>query len=250
MQDGLYEIVMLQRYTAIFLLCLLIGPSYSQNISHEFVAKGIEAFYMADFEESIRILQNVVLNEPLGDEEQFYSYLFIGFSHIRLGSDNATVRLYFQQAVNVMPDKELDPLKIPPDLYDAFMSVKKSMLGTIVINSEPPGADVMLLEPMSSKINREVTPAIFPNLLEKSYQVLVTQNGYDTFSAQVDVRAGVSDTLNVILFEKEKSFFAKYWPYGAGALAATAAILVLTAGSGGENPPKPATTLPNPPARP
>ncbi|MBN1465206.1 hypothetical protein JXA02_05550 [candidate division KSB1 bacterium] len=232
------------------LFCLLLTPLRAQNISHEFVAKGIEAFYNADFEESMRILQHTILNEPLGDEEQYYSYLYVAFCHIRLGSDSTVVRLYFQRAITILPDMELDPMRIPPDLYDAFVAVKKSLLGTLIVHSDPLDAIAMLIEPSTSKVDRKSTPAVFRNLLDSSYQVMVTKDGYDAFAADIIVRAGAMDTLNVVLLKKEKSFLARYWPYGVGAIAATAAIFAITAG-GDEGPPsQPPTTLPVPPARP
>ncbi|MBN1560716.1 PEGA domain-containing protein [candidate division KSB1 bacterium] len=234
----------------ILAICLAFAPLWSQNISHTFVARGIELFYAADFEESMRILQNAIINEPLGDEELYYSHLYVGFCHIRLGSDSNTIRLYFQRAIAILPDMELDPMRIPPDLYDAFNAVKKSSLGSIIVHSDPLDATVLLIGAKTSKVDRKSTPAIFRNLLENSYQVAVSKKGYETFSGDVNVRAGVSDTLNVILLKKEKSFLAKYWPYGAGAIAASAAILAITTGGGNGGPSEPPPTLPTPPARP
>jgi hypothetical protein len=240
----------IRRTMTFILLCFAIIPLRSQNISHEFVAKGIEAFYAADFEESMRILQNAIINEPLGDEELFFAHLYVGFCHIRLGSDAATVRLYFQRAITLLPDRELDPMRIPPDLYDAFIAVKNSLLGAIIVHSDPLDATAILINPKGNKVDRKSTPALFRNLLENSYQVVVSKSGYDTFSTDARVSAGVSDTLNVTLLKRQKSFVAKYWPYGAGAIAAGAAIIAIISGGGDEPSMKPPTTLPDPPARP
>ena len=242
---------MTRRYVTIVLLFCLAIPAFSQNISHEFVKKGIEAFYEADFEEAMRLLQSAIINEPLGDEEQFYAHLYVGFCHIRMGSGMNSVQLYFQKAITILPQEELDPIKIPPDLYNAFVSMKRRELGTIIVHSEPLDANVMLIEPATSRVDRKKSPAHFDNLRPASYQVLVSKSGYDTFSSIVDVQPGGYDTLNVILFEGHKSFFAKYWAYGAGALVATAAIFAITTGGGDEPPPaKPPVVLPDPPDRP
>ena len=229
---------------------LFAASVYAQNISHDLVKKGIDAFYMADFEEAQRILQNAIINEFLSDDELFYAYLYVGFCHIRQESDAETVHLYFQRAAMTKPNMALDPMKIPPDLYDAFTAVGRAVLGNIVVLTEPLDASVILIEPSANQIGRKTTPAIFHNLLEGSYQVLVSKDGYDAWSKRIKLHAGATDTLNVVLVEKgEKSFFAKFWPYGAGALAATAIILVAT-NRGDDEPPASKPDLPYPPPRP
>ena len=191
--------------TSVFLLFCL-APIFAQNISDEAVKKGIESFYMADFEEAMNTLQNAIINDVLSDEEQFYAHIFVGFCHIRQGSDPATVNVYFKRAITISPHTELDPMKIPPDLYDAFTGVKNALLGAVVVMSDPLDATVLVIEPSSNAIERKITPAAFHNLLEGSYQVLVSKNGYETFAGSVQVLPGASDTLNVILLQK-KNFF-------------------------------------------
>lgn len=237
----------------ILLVCLLAMPLLPQNISQEVVKSGIEAFYMADFEEAMRLLQSAIINDILSDEEAFYAHLYVGFCHIRHNSDMGSAQLYFQRAIHIDPTEELDPTKIPPDLYNAFVSVKNAMLGTVIIISDPSDASVVLINPSTNDVKRGHTPQTFSNLPTNVYQILVSKNGYEIYSSSVDVQAGSADSVNVTLLETENSFFLKYWPYGAGAIVASAAILAITSGGGhGDKPPASVTreTLPGPPQRP
>ena len=241
------------RFKIIVLLFLFIAaPLLSQQISHDMVKKGIELFYMADFEESMRILQSAILNEILSEEEEFYAYLYVGFGHLRNSSDMGSAQLYFQRAIEIDPEKELNPNKIPPDLISSFQSVKASLLGAIIVASKPSDAAVMLINASTNKVKRARTPASFQNLPVNNYQVLVSKSGYETFSSSINVQAGSMDSVSVTLLEKEKSFMLKYWPYGAGALAASAVILAITTGGRDEPAPKstPGKDLPYPPERP
>ncbi len=236
----------------VLMFCLFATAVFTQQISHRDVKSGIEAFYMADFEEAMRLLQSAIINEILSDEEEFYAHLYVGFCHVRHNSDMGSAQLYFQRAVQIKPDENLDPNKIPPDLYSAYMAVKNSMLGTVIVASEPPGASVVLINPSTNDVERGRTPETFANLPTNVYQVLVSKNGFESYSSSVNVRAGGVDSVKVTLVEAENSSWLKYWPYGAGALAASAAILALTTGGHGEKTPPNATreTLPQPPQRP
>jgi hypothetical protein len=239
--------------TTLIIFILWTAFAFSQDISHDGVRNGIEAFYMADFEEAMRLLQEAIINEILSNEEEFYAHVYVGFCHIRHNSDVGSAQLYFQRAIQVDPDEQLDPKKIPPDLYNAFMSVKNSMLGTIIVASEPEGATAVLINPSTNDVKRGRTPETFSSLPTNVYQILVSKNGYETYSSTVNVQAGATDSVKVTLLENKSSFWLTYWPYGAGALAASAAVIAIVSGGGdGDKAPPSATreTLPQPPQRP
>lgn len=214
-------------------LCLFTTQAFCQTIFHEAVSSGIEAFFRADFAGAIQILQGAINDHVLSDEERFYAHLYIGFCHLRLGNDFAIVRSHFQQAITIDPEKELDHTIIPPDLCDAYMSIKELLLGRLFVTSEPPGVSVMLIEPKMNRIERQRTPAIFAHLPTSTYQLVLAHADFALHSAEVIVKAGVSDTVNVQLSPKRKSFVKRYALYGAGALAVAAVILVATNLNGG-----------------
>ncbi|MBN1480433.1 PEGA domain-containing protein [candidate division KSB1 bacterium] len=213
-------------------LCCWMSLAFCQNISHETVNRGIEAFFMANFDQAIQILQSAIIDHMLSEEERFYAHLYTGFSHIRQGDDFEIARSHFQQAITLDPRKDLDRTIIPPDLCDAYDAVRNSTLGCLFITSEPHNATVMLIEPKKNQIERQRTPAIYAHLPEKSYQILVTHEGYEIFSSRIEVLAGVSDTMHVTLTPKRKSLLGRYWPYGAGVLALSAVFVAVTGGSG------------------
>ena len=123
------------------------------------------------------------------------------------------------------------------------------MIGSIVVETEPDGASVIIIEPIAGDVKKETTPARFENLFEGSYQVMISKPGFRSYSTHVDIQAGHEESVNVALQIKEKTFFEKYWPYGAGAVAALTIIAVLS--SGGDEPPPPVgKDLPYPPVRP
>lgn len=239
------------RTIAFILLICLAGTLPAQVISNKTVKRGIDAFYMADFEAAKSLLQEAVIDAPLAGQDLFYAHLYIAFSNIRLERDLDAVRLHFLRAIKVKPGLELDPMKIPPDLYDRFAAVRRETISSIVVITQPTNASAVVIDPETEVVSNKSTPTIFRNLLEGTYQVLISKGGFHTWTRDVQVAAGVSDTLSITLLKKKKSFFAKAWPYGAGAVAAGAVIFAITQprGESAESPPlKP--DLPGPPQRP
>jgi len=235
---------------ALILPCIGIVELPAQGISNKSVQSGVEAFYMADFEAAKTQLQDAVIDAPLSELDLFYAHLYIAFCNIRLNRDLEAVRLLFTRAVKIRPHMELDPTKIPPDLYDRFIAVREEIITSLVVITEPEDASVVVVEPETEAISSKTSPAIFHNLLEGSYQVLVSKEGFHTWARSIEVDPGKVDTLTITLLQKQKSFFAKAWPYGAGAVAAGVVVYAITLSNKSEpNPPfKP--DLPGPPNRP
>ena len=243
---------MAKYFPTILAVLFLLQPGVlpAQAISSKVVQSGIEAFYMADFEAAKSLLQDAVIDAPLAEQDLFYAHLYIAFCNIRLQRDLEAVRLHFMRAIKIRPHIELDPMKIPPDLYDQFITVRNEIITSIVVNTEPENASVVVIEPETEAISSKTSPAIFRNLLEGSYQVLISMEGYHTWARTIDVSPGISDTLSIMLLPKQTTFFSKAWPYGAGAVAAGAIIYAVAKSNKPSNgtPFKP--DLPGPPSRP
>jgi len=243
---------MKNKNTIIYSLILLFGVTdlSAQAISSKIVQSGIEAFYTADFEAAKTTLQDAVIDAPLSNHDLFYAHLYIAFCNIRLARDLEAVRLHFIRAIKMRPDIELDPMKISPDLYDRFVAVRNEIISSLVVLTEPENASVVVIEPLTEAVLSKQSPAIFRNLLEGHYQVLISMQGYLTWSRTVELKAGISDTLSITLVQEKKSFFARIWPYGAGAVAASAIVFAVTQMNKPEAVPPLKPDLPGPPDRP
>ncbi len=257
MQNGLYEVDVL-RFKQIYdfrvvLFCMLFAAAASaQDIRNMDVIEGIKAFYMADFEGARRILQNALINDRLEDDDLFAAHVYIAFSYMREEIQPETARLHIVRAITSAPQVELDQEKIPPDLYEQYMQVRESLVGTIFVETDPDSAAVLLLEPTKGLVMNRTSPVVFGNLLQGNYQIVLSKDKYASKTVDVQLSPGAQDTVSAVLLEKRTSFFKKYWYVGAGAVATTALIYAVTRGGddGSSNPPTPIDDLPGPPDRP
>lgn len=218
------------------------------------VMEGVKAFYMADFEGARRILQDALINSQLTPEDQFTAHIYTAFSYMREEIEPETARMHIRQAITTSPQSELDQTKIPPDLYQNYIEVRQSIVGSIFVQTEPDSASVLLLQSSTGTVMNRTSPVVFGNLLEGDYQIVLSKDKYASKTVEVQLTPGMQDTVDVILIEQKRSFFRKYWYVGAGALATTALIYAATR-SGGEEPGEPTPTtpvndLPGPPDRP
>lgn len=237
----------------IFVLIIIVCSNnslQSQTIKNATVQKGLDDFYAAEFEQAIQTLEESLLEVDLQPDELFSAHVYIGFSKIRLGEDPNIIRSHFVNAIKSFPEMDLDESKIPPDLFRQYKAVRDQIMCTLIVYTNPENASAILIHPQNEKIENFHTPAEFTNMLEGTFQLLVSLDGYKAYTTVLELKPGQFDTLNITLLKKEKSFIQKYWPYGAGVLAATAAVLVVTS-NGKEKPAEPADkNLPFPPGRP
>jgi hypothetical protein len=232
----------------LWLMANVLPPTLNaQEIRSIQVMDGVKAFYMADFQGARNILQDALLYSRLGDEDLFAAHVYIAFSYLREEIEAETARLYIIKAIQIAPDVQLDVGKIPPDLYQQFIQIRQSVIGSLSIHTTPEDASAVLIEPTKNRAQNLQTPGVFENLLEGRYNLLVSRPGSQSYSAVVTLAAGEAKSIEVVLLEKRRSFLQKYWPYGAGALAATA--IVVAVGGKGETRPG-AGDLPTPPVRP
>ncbi len=212
------------------------------------VIDGVRAFYMADFQGARAMLQEALLTSRLSAEDFFTAHVYIGFSYMREEIEPETARLHIVRAIQSAPEVELDQTRIPPDLYDRYLEIRRTLIGTLKVTTMPADATALLVVANRGRAMTLRTPAVFENLLEGTYNLLITRTGFKSHSAEVTVVADQEQMLEVQLEERRLSFLQKYWPYGAGALAATAGVAAILSVRGGEKP-KP-STLPTPPDHP
>ena len=213
------------------------------------VMDGVKAFYMADFAGAREILQDALLNSRLSDDDLFAAHVYIAFSYLREEIEPETARLYMVNAIRSAPGVQLDVGKIPPDLYQHYLAVRQSIIGSLSLHTTPEDAAAVLVDPVRNRALNIQTPGIFENLLEGSYNLLVSRNGFKSYSAVINLAAGESKNLEVVLLKKRGTFISKNWRYGAGAVAATAVVAAILSG-GKKSPPPAVSDLPTPPARP
>lgn len=241
-----------QRRLLFLLLCLfsVLATLNAQEIRSIKVIDGVKAFYMADFEGSRAILQDALLNSRLGDEDLFAAHVYIAFSYMREELEPETARMYVVKAVEIAPDVQLDAGKIPPDLFSQYMQIRQSVVGSLKIQTTPSDAAAILIEPAKNRVLNMQTPGIFENLPTGTYDLLVTLSGYQSYSTTFALASGENKEIEIFLLERHRGFVKKYWPYGAGALAAIVVAAVVSGGEGNGSKPTPSGNLPWPPSRP
>jgi hypothetical protein len=236
----------------VFVLLFIIVTAFSQDLLEEDaqskLSQGIDSFYMAKFESSVRLLREALLEGTLNKSDQFDAYVYIGFSLLRQGKDPSLVEKSFLEALNADPTKSLDRFKIPPDLLVRFESVKANTLGGLKVVSVPLEASVLLVNSDYNVELLETTPVVFNNLLVGEYDLLVSKNTYRNEIFTVVIRPDAIDTLVVQLAKKPKPIYKRWWAWSGGIALATA--LVIASSNGGEGEPPEGPDLPTPPERP
>lgn len=236
-------------YVKILLLTIVFSTSFgaAQSIRNPKVLDGVKAFYLADFSGARTILQDALLNSRLSNDDQFAALVYIAFSLLREEIEVETAKMYLRRAIETAPDIQLDTGRIPPDLYNTYSEIRMQLIGSLSITTDPPDASAVLVDPVRNRAKSLRTPGVFENLLEGEYNLFIKRHGSSSFSTVIRLAAGEHQSLEVALKEKKLTFVQKYWPYGAGVIAAGA---ILAAILGGGEPPSQAVELPMPPAHP
>jgi hypothetical protein len=239
-------------FTLLSLLMFVAGstaPLQAQEVTDPNVLKGIDLFYSARFEESVEILQQAVIdNVNLTGDDRFAAFLYLGFCRIRQNADDELITMHLTEAIRIDPDIQLDAEKIPPDLFERFLSIRPKVLGGLIIVTDPPAASILLVEPGSNRIRNEYAPTAFHNLFEGSYELFVAKEDYETEISTVQIKAGVTDTLVFRLAKNKKPIYKRWWAWGGG-LVTGYLIYELLDRDEGEKP-RPSSDLPAPPQRP
>lgn len=233
---------------ALILIVALFQTSslLAQKVSDPVVIEGVNYFYSAKFPEAIATLRSAIRGASLSKDDEFAAYLYIAFSQMRQNAPRDSVDKNLFAAIKINPNIEIDGTKIPPDLFDRFVAVRKSSLGGLFVVSEPGAASAILLKQDGNKVTTRYTPALFTNLFAGPYELVVAKDGYKPQTALANVSASQTDTLIVILNVKRGSIFKKWWTWGSGLAVATAIAIFQKSGKKGEKE----GNLPEPPARP
>ena len=236
---------MSKAVNTIFILGIIISSVFGQSAEIE---KGIQAFYQAEFEKSIQILQTALSEHSLQNPQLFQTHIYIAFSKYRLDYIPENIEMHIEQAILAYPDTALEKDKIPPDLFQLFSRVRNRMIGSVYVTSKPDSASLVLLNLQNNDIMEYTTPVLLSRMQSAEYSMVVSQKDWKAHAERLVINPGESDTVHVVLQKSEKSFFHKYWPYGAGLLLSGLFLynqISETDSDQSENP-----SLPLPPDRP
>ena len=237
-------------FLVVVTICLTnagMGQELPKESAKNKLRQGIDMFYMAKFESSVRLLREALLEGTLGKSEQFDAYLHIGFSLIRQDEDPELIDRSFLEALNADPKKSLSSSKIPPDLLARFESVRTNTIGGIVVQSDPPNAATLLVSTEYDVELLDITPVVFENLLVGEYDLLVSKDTYKQEVISIIVKPGVIDTMLISLVKKPKPIYKRWWTWGGGIVLATALAIATSGDSDGK--PLETKELPTPPNR-
>ncbi len=240
----------LQIWPLIVAIAVLFCPrsAQPQTTINQTLLQGIEEFYSARFEDAIKSLQEVTTSLLSTQDDLFAAHVYLAFCYIRQGADEAVVRQHFIAAIQANSTIDLDPNRIPPDLFERFVAIRETMVGGLIVRTNPPEATAILVEPETGRQINKDTPASFPHLLQGTYGLIVSKAGYKLQTNSIKVRPGATDTVLVNLAKKSSAFYTRWWAWGGGLAFATALLIY----GAGEEPSKEKvqSDLPGPPARP
>ena len=134
------------------------------------------------------------------------AYYGIGLSE--KASDN------FRQLVQLKPDHSLSREKVSPKIVELFDSVKKTLVGSIAVSSEPAGAMVTLVSPGGVRTELGLTDFFPIEVLAGEYGLEVSRAGYKTESLAVSIAAEATETRAVALTRVLASAFFIVEPAG------------------------------------
>jgi hypothetical protein len=244
--------MMIKRFSLFSILCVLVLInllSAQQSRYSPKVEKGLELFYQAEFDRAVDVLGEVLDNPLATQADLFMARVYTAFTLIRSGVESAVVDQMLQTAIRANPGQSLDPMRTPPDLFKRFNSIRRSMMGDIVIKTEPADANVVLIDPeVGSKVSL-THPAVFSDLVNDQYQIAVTRKGYAEKVLQVEVTGGKPDTLFVSL-QKQTVNWMRYAPWAGGAVLLGTLLATQLGGGDDDSDTPPSAVLPSPPNRP
>jgi len=229
---------------------LLANTAFSQKKAQQRVLEGVSLFWEAKFEDAIEVLQEAIAHNALSKDELFSAHLYIGFSLLRLDGQPELIKQTFRQAVKANPQLKLDSFKIPPDLLNKFEEVRKGMICSFYITSDPIGAEIIGLSPEKEIKFKGLTPHFFEDLLVGTYDVIILKKEYQQKMWRASLSPAVVDTLDITLELKKKSFFKKWLPWVAGGGVVAASVVAIVSSKESSKTKPGLQDLPMPPDRP
>jgi len=223
---------------------------YAQEKAQQKVLEGVQLFWNAKFDEAIEVLREAITLNTLHQDELFSAYLYMGFSLVRLGGQSEAVDQTFRQAVKANPRLKLDSFKIPPDLLNRFEQLRKSMIGSVYITSNPTGAEVIgYTREKEIKFQGE-TPFLFDDLLVETYDILILKKDYQEKIWRVNLLPAVVDSFDITLRINEKPFYKKWWTWAGGGVVIASIITIVSTKESSKTQVMHSSDLPMPPDHP
>jgi len=230
------------------LLLVTAATSQAQDEALQKLVHGKKFFWEAKFDEALKSLKEVLAVPEAKTEYLFEAYLYSGFVLLRQNASSTEVRDAFSKAITLDPRRQLDRMVIPPDLTEPFDEVKNELVGCLYITSKPEEVDLVGVKGDSILFD-ETTPLLICDLVSRSYQLLLTEDGYEQQFIPLELTPGKTDTLHVSLNKTYASGGGKKglkWIVRGGILAAAGAVLYKTVIDSGTR----ADNLPVPPSHP
>ena len=224
--------------------------AYAQQKVQQKVQEGVQLFWSAKFEEAIEVLQAAIALNTLSQDELFSAYLYIGFSLVRLDGQSELIEQTFRQAVRANPQLKLDSFKIPPDLFNRFEGLRKGIIGSVYITSNPIGAEVIGYNQEKEIKFQGETPCLFEDLLVETYDILLLNKDYQEKIFRFNLSPAVVDTFDITLRLNEKLFYKKWWTWIGGGVVIASIIAIISTSESSKTQTMHSSDLPMPPDRP
>ncbi len=119
-------------YTICMLLCAMTGISHAQVVQPASLNPRLDdLFTQGEFEhveiEALRILRSAT---DASENDQLAAYLYLGFVEV-LTSRDQEAAVDFHKALELRPSLMLDPVYVPPRVYQAFEEVRIEYMATL-----------------------------------------------------------------------------------------------------------------------
>lgn len=236
----------------VLLGCVLITDlGFTQDQAVQKLNEGKKYFWEARFEKAITYLKEVTEMENVSDKILFDAYLHLGFVLTRHNASEEEITAAFDNAIRANPKMELDETVIPPDLSERFNEVRDQLVGCLYVTSEHENVNIVAIKE-GNVLYYKSTPTLICELVDENYQLIFTERGFAEQTHQLQLTAGVTDTLSIklvrnILIGKSGGGGKWKWLAGGGIVAGAAAVLYTTVIKGGGDS---SNALPGPPDRP
>jgi hypothetical protein len=167
----------------------------------ELLEAGIERYDKGDFAGAIAALKQArdlySKQQPLPEDELNRTFYYLGMAYIGL-NETELAKGMFQSALLLRPELQLDPTQHSPRVIEIFESARREVAGSLVVRSDPPGAEVHL---EGVKVGR--TPFHRPHLVAGDYRIMLRHPGYRTDHFTFHVQSGRTNTVERTLVKSE-----------------------------------------------
>ncbi|MCK4761725.1 MAG: PEGA domain-containing protein [Candidatus Aminicenantes bacterium] len=171
--------------------------------------KAEEYYQNGDFKKAIEIYEGVIeeLNQKKelvkAKQKLFQIMVSLAFTHFTI-QENEKARTQLEKVIKLNPNQELDEEFYPPKFINIFKELRKPLLGSLRITSEPAQAAVYLDGDEVGK-----TPLKIEKCLKGEHDLKAKLKGYETASQKVTVNAAEESEAHLVLNKSKKAIAAK-----------------------------------------